>query len=143
MAVDAWYMEWTDTAGGFYRNRFYVAHGGSGATVVADIQSASNAGLAQHSSGQVTFDSNAPVDQQYPTMVQIAQLLFRCADGTVVPLVIPAPQDTVFLSDGFRVDPTAVSTLIADVISHVTNQLGSPVTTYLQGSLVNRRKDQP
>lgn len=143
VAVDAWYMEWTDTAGGFYRNRFYVNHGGNGTPVVDSIQHASNAGLLQHSSGQVVFDTNAPVDQQYPTIMQIAQLLFSCADGSAVQIIIPAPQSSIFLADNLRVDPAAVVTLIANVIAVVTNNLGSAVIVYRQGSLVNRRKDQP
>lgn len=143
VAVDAWYMEWLDSAGGFYRNRFYVSHGVDGSSVVAQLQSASNAGLQQHSSGQVTFDAVSPIDAQYPTFTQVAQLLFACADGSTVEMIIPAPQSTVFLSDGLRVDPVAMATLIADVIAVVTNNLASPVTTYRQGSLVNRRRDQP
>lgn len=143
MAVDAWYTEWTDTAGGFYRNRFYVNHGNDGTPVVHSVQSASNAGLQQHSSGQVVFDANAPVDQQYPTIMQIAQLIFGCADGSSIQIIVPAPQASIFLSDNLRVDPAAVVTLIANVVSVVTNNLGSPVIVYRQGSLVNRRKDQP
>lgn len=136
-------MEWLDNGGNFYRNKFYVSTGTDGSPVVLDIQSASNAGLQQWSDGLVTFTANSPVDAQYPTFVQIAQLLFVCADGSVVQLIIPAPQDSIFLPDGFRVDATALTTLITDVIAVVTNHLESPVTAYVQGQLVNRRKDQP
>lgn len=141
--VDAWYMEWLDNGQNFYRNKFYVATGDDGSPVVLDIQSASNAGVQQYGAGPVTFAANAPVDQQYPTVTQVAQLLFLCADASVVEIIIPAPQDSIFTADNFTVDPTAITTLIADVIAVVTNNLASPVASFLQGSLVNRRRDVP
>lgn len=144
MTVYAAYFEWRDNAGSFYRQKLYTnADGAPVDGLAAELQNLSNAGLQQHSAGELIVDANPAINAQFPTIAQVAVLIYLCADGSTVRIQVPAPLDTIFLPDGLRVDPTQVAALSSLLTSYGTSVLGSPVTALDTGTLVNRKADVP
>lgn len=79
--------------------------------------------------------SPSPVAMEYQSGVDRAALIFRCADNTLVTVLVPAPSINIFLSDGETVDPaaTTVATFIANAVGSLTNASGSLATAFVAG----------
>jgi hypothetical protein len=123
----------TDAQG---ENVMHVLTTVSGAgTIISDILGISNADQLFNWEAAETSVSPSPTVATYPTVRVTAQLLFTDATGSIAKLWIPAVKDTIFLPDNVTVDPTAISTLIADCIGNLVAGSGSPVTGFLGGQL--------
>ena len=109
-----------------------------GATIQADVQAKSNAGVLNEWNGTLVTTAPSTSAAQYPSVTQQATLVFQCADGTTARIDIPAPVLSIFLSDGVTVDATTITTLIADCIGNLLSTSLSPATAYLSG-ILNRR----
>lgn len=127
---------WQDSQG--HRSVFRVNAGAAIAPLLAAMAAASNGDWTLYWESAPT-SNGAPVylAAAYPTVADRASLLFQCADGTEVALLLPAPRLSDFLADGQTIDPASVliAALIAAAIAlPFTNAAGSPVVAYTGGT---------
>lgn len=78
----------------------------------------------------------------YPSVSQVAQLVFSDGAGSTAVLSIPAPISAMFLPDGITVDTsnTQVALLILNALTAgaLLSAAGNSVTSYLRGARVGR-----
>lgn len=128
---------WVDSGG---NNTITLVRTSTGAgTIEGDMLALSNADWFNQWEGTLFVNgSPGPTFAQYPSVRQAATLNFLCADGTSAELTIPSPQIGIFLADGVTVDPTTITTLIADCIGNLLSASLSPAVSFQVGFL-NRR----
>jgi hypothetical protein len=74
------------------------------AGVQAALAAASNAGELQHWEGDLVASVPAPSAASFPSVQDLAILLYADGAGVQVQVRIPAPKDTCFLADGETMD---------------------------------------
>jgi len=128
---------WIDAGGRTQITLLRTSSGG--ATIETDILALMNADWINEWEGTLNINASpAPSTSAYPSVLQQATLVFLCADGTSARLDIPAPMLSIFLADGVTVDPSAITTLIADCTGNLLSPSLSPVVSYQSGILVKR-----
>lgn len=132
MSVVRRYQAWIDAQG---NTTLTYVNGSAGlTTLVGQIKAVSNADVLN--SVEATLNVNGspgPAAATYPTVRDSAKLMFKTASGNDVTLLVPAPQQSLFLADGQTVDPSAAAALIAAALGVVTDEAGNAVTTYVGG----------
>jgi hypothetical protein len=103
------------------------------AGVQAALAAASNAGELQHWEGDLVASVPAPSAASFPSVQDLAILLYADGAGVQVQVRIPAPHASIFMSDGETVDPGAIGAISAAVIGHVLTTSGVAVTTFVGG----------
>jgi hypothetical protein len=132
-------VEWRDANLDWLRTAWNQATGSTAAALVAALQAASNAGVAER-----VVTGTAGVDAQYAGVEQVAVLTFCTAAGTTVRLVYPAPKSATVLASG-EIDATnaTIAALITAALAVLVDSSGQPVIAYAGGVLTHRRRDQP
>jgi len=127
---------WIGAGTGLTINRIRTASGAS--TILADLLAISQADKLNTWEGDLTVNSSpAPGGGTYPGLNQVANLLFLCADGTTAQIRLPAPSLSIMLADGVTVDPTTITTLIADCVGNLQSASGSLAVSFQAGRLNN------
>lgn len=130
---------WLDANGA--RTIFRINTGAGLGTTAADLEALSNAGVLEYWESNVTALTPAPVAAAFQSGADRAALVFQCADGTQVTVIIPAPKAAIFMADTETVDPTNadVATFVTSAISApITNAVGSAVTALVAGQRLPR-----
>lgn len=127
---------WIDVTGNLGITRIDTTSGIG--PILSAIIGASTGDWYQCWEGPLSVNTPVPPGGQYASVVTRASLLFACADGTQVTLLIPSPDASIFMADGKTVDPTAtaVSTLITACVGLLVGASGSPVSSYVGGYLM-------
>lgn len=109
---------------------------GSLSTFYGAVQAASDAGLWLAKLAPVLVVDETPASGPYPTVKDVALLIFRTSAGTTIRITVPAPKAAMFKPDLHTVDPAAALTLaiIAAVTGSISDANGNPATTYVSGS---------
>lgn len=106
-------------------------------TASAAIQTAllakSNAIVASYSEGTLTVTGASPATGIFQSVRDAAILSFLCADGTIAKLTLPAPLQSIFLSDEETVDSTQIAGIITACLSHLTSASGSLASSFIGG----------
>lgn len=130
------YLWWADRFGhNCYTN---MVHLGDGATIRADILPHSNAQLVEYMEGP--FDDAgiyAGLSGTYQTLTDQAWLYYEDSRGNIVKVVLPAPIDSVFRTDGRSVSPGGVNTVTADMLAIGLSRQGNPITRFVRGHRVH------
>lgn len=107
-------------------------------TIFSLLQDISRAIGAEWWESNVSTNSETPSTDAYLSVVQIAILLFADDVGFLAKLSLPAPDASIFMSDGSTVDPAAIPDLITACIGNLLTGAGTTVTMfkggYLQGA---------
>lgn len=137
-------VEWRDANLDWMRVSWNQATGSTAAALVAALQAASNAGVAERVEGPRVIVATAGVDAQYAGVEQVAVLTFCTAPGTLVKLVYPAPKSATVLASG-EIDASnaTIAALITAALAVLVDSSGQPVIAYAGGVLTHRRRDQP
>lgn len=136
MATQTMSVVWVDASG--YKGITRINSAAGAGAIVASIIAASNADQLEAWEGTLVVNgAPAPIAASYQPQSARAALAFMCADGTLVTLLVPAPQVGDFLADGQTIDPAApaVAALITACIGALTNAAGSPATAFVSGTL--------
>ena len=145
MSTERMINEWQDAAGGFLRSGSWVDSAGAITSLQTAVAASSNA-LLSNSTVAVPFVSTiaAVPNVTWYLCTDTAVLIFDCADGSAVSLVIPAPKQSMFKPNGLVVDPTSsdVVPIISAAIGTLANVAGSLVTAYSSGVRSSRRVEQ-
>lgn len=145
MARNRLVLEWIDAAGGFMRSGGFIDSSFPLATLASAVANASNANLAFATDGLPFISSVAAVPGvTWYLTTDTAVLIFATAVGTYVTLIIPAPDQSMFLPGGTVIDPSAAKSaaVITAVIGSLMDPAGNLVTAYVQGSKGSRRTEQ-
>lgn len=126
---------WLD-ARGYQRITLLRAQGLSGA-IEAAMAAASNAGLVQCWEGPIATPVPTPAAAVYESGLQVARLLFQCADGKDAAIMLVAPKLADFLADGRTIDIAnpQIAAIIAAAVGTLANQAGSIAANYVSGFL--------
>lgn len=136
MADQTMSIVWIGAGTGLTINRLRTATGAG--TILSDLLAISNADKLNTWEGNLVVNSSpAPVSATYAAVNQFANLLFLCADGTTAQIRLPAPQLGIMLADGVTVDPTAITTLIADCVGNLQGPDGSLAVSFQAGRMSN------
>jgi hypothetical protein len=103
------------------------------ATVETDMAAKSNAIVARWWEGPTTIPGGTAASAIYPSVRDVAELVFSTPVGTTVTVTLPAPLSSIFQADQETVDPVAIATLIADCLAVLTDGSGVAVTAYIGG----------
>jgi hypothetical protein len=133
MATQKMTVFWADAAG-LSQARTYTTAAGATALVAA-LQAKSNAVAADLWEGTEVTSATPATAAQFPTVQAVAYLRFTDGAGHTATVALPAPQGSIFLSDGFSVDPTQIAAIIAQAIGVVETAAGTLVTAFDSGWL--------
>lgn len=128
---------WTDVAGSAALRVIRTASG-IGA-IEADMKAISNAAIVTCAEGILDVFTTSPVNAQYPLINTSVILIFADGSGSQGRLIIPSPKVSIFMPDNETVDPTTITTLIADAIGNLLSGSGNPVTVFVGGYLYRGR----
>jgi hypothetical protein len=103
------------------------------------LQAASNAVVTADSEGTNVSFSSTPTVATYPSVRTTARLNFVSASGSRGSLLLPAPQSSIFLTDGVTVDPTAITGIITAAVGNLLAGDSTLVTMFTGGELVATR----
>lgn len=100
------------------------------------VRDASDAGLWMTKLAPVDVVEEAAASGPYPTVQDVALMIFRTGAGTTIRITVPGPKAAMFKADLKTVDPAAALTvaIISAVIASVSDSNGNAVTTYVSGS---------
>jgi hypothetical protein len=137
-------LEWLDFASGYLRSGSWLNIVASPAALIAALQAASNANLLYATAGNPVVGTVTPADSLYPSVQDIAQLVFITTALTQVPLVIPAPLASAFGAGGQTVDPSDpnIAAVIAAATGVLADQSGNIVTAFVSGAKSSRLREQ-
>lgn len=128
---------WVDGAG---ERVLQVVRTLSGASsIVAELEAVSQAKVVESWEGDDTTFSVIPGTGTYITVRQTAVLYFADGVGRIARLLLPAPDSSIFLSDGVTVDPTTIPSLITACIGSLLTGAGTTVTSFVGGQLIGTR----
>src|ERR1043166_8542955 len=122
--------------------------GGSAAALAAGAQGLSNNYVDEVEILRRAHETTpgTPTDGPYARAADKAKLLFNTADGATVKMQIPSPNETIFDSGAFDVDPAdaAMAAFIAYVKTNCLSEDGSVITALAKGYRTRppRRKHQ-
>lgn len=137
MALERQYRHWIDADGRIALLR-YTGVGALNA-LIAQIDVWTNADYYDYVENTLIQNvAPAPNTAVYRSVLDQAELLFTCADGTTASFRIPAPLSGMFLADNLTVDPSAIPLLRAAAIGLLCSATGSPATAYQSGYRVKR-----
>lgn len=108
-------------------------------SILGVLQDFSNAIATQYWESSVTSISETPSTNAYLSVTQIAVLLFADDSGNLARLSLPAPIDSIFLSDGSTVDPSKITSLISACVGSLLTGSGTTVTQFRGGYLQGAR----
>jgi hypothetical protein len=122
---------WIDAGG---RTRQTILHSqGSSAAVEAALATKSNAGVQMDWAGVTSSFVPTPVATPYPAVTDTAQLTFEDGGGLLVYVTLPAPDASIFQTDGETVDPAQIAGIVAAVVGTLCSQSGALVVSYVGG----------
>lgn len=141
MAISQVQFAYQDGTGNFFLSTYLSGTDGTGVNIF--LKDLSNAGVLYSTVAvrDLTYQSegsNAP----FPSVTQLAQLVFTDSIGSTGVLTIPAPVASIFQADGVTVDTSNldIALLIANATlgGRMLSAAGNPVTAYLRGARVGR-----
>lgn len=125
---------WTDPQG---ESVLHVITSATGAgSIAADLEAKSNAFRSQQFAGTNLHPSSSGTVATYPTVRVTAELIFVNATGSTARIYIPAPQASIFLSDGVTVDPTQITSIISACVGNLLCGDSTPATAFQGGQLL-------
>jgi hypothetical protein len=124
---------WIDGAGERVIQNIRTASGAS--SIVAELEAVSQAKVVTSWEGTESAFTVVPGTGTYITVRQTAVLYFADVVGRVAKLYLPAPDSSIFLSDGQTVDPTTIPSLITACIGSLQTGAGTLVAAFVGGSL--------
>jgi len=128
---------WTDAMG---EKTLNVVRTSTGVGAIEDaLQEYSNAGLTECWEGLDELILTSPSTDAYPTLRVVAKCTFQSATGSTASVYIPAPQTSIFLSDGDTVDPSAIPDLITACVGNLLCGDGTTATMFVGGTIVRTR----
>lgn len=109
---------------------------GTVAGLMTAMRAASDCGLWAFKMAPAELVDEAPEDGPYPTVKDVALLIFRTSAGTTIRLNVPGPKAAMFVAGSNRVDPDApiAAAVIAAVMGSLSDAAGNPATTFIQGT---------
>jgi hypothetical protein len=123
--------KWVDNAGNSGQGQHFAA--ANPCSILTNMQAVSRCGIAWNVDGPVDGAIGVPSAGAFPSVEDTARLIFQKGDGSLVSLLIQAPDDSIFLADGVTVDPTTIVALIAACVGELSDQAGTTVTAYVAG----------
>jgi len=140
MAVHKYYNTWVDTSGNYMLTTYSYAIAG------LTPPSALNPQMRGLSNAAFTGFVHSPIDTSqnqeaalaaYPSVFQIANMVFADDVGGTAVIVIPSPRAAIFLPDGITVDVTQldVALFISTALGsgNLITSTGSVATTFVRG----------
>lgn len=122
---------WNDAEG--RQVQTYLWGNASLATIQAAIAAKSNGALLYNTESADLGPTQASTTGPYNSNVDRAVLLYNDAAGFIVPVVVPMPVDTMFLSDMVTVDATQITAISAAVIGVALSAAGLPAVSFRSG----------
>lgn len=134
-------MKWKDINGGT-RTQTVTTQGnpapvfGGISTLFDAVKDASDAGFWMAKLCPVLVVDEAPSSGPYPTVQDVALMIFRTDAGTTVRITVPGPKSAMFKADLQTVDPASAlaAAIISAVLATVSDSNGNPAITYVSGS---------
>lgn len=124
---------WVDGAG---ETCLHVIKTLTGSTAIeGELEAVSQAKVRERWEGTDTIFGTIPGTGTYITVRETAILYFTDGVGHVAKLLLPAPDASIFLSDGSTVDPTTIPSLITACIGNLLTGAGTTVTAFTGGKL--------
>ena len=126
------YVVWIDI-NGFTRLTLISTNTGA-STILTDLLSHSLADwLNKNETGFTVNSSPSPTSGNYQRVADCASLMFTSSSSDKIVLQLPAPNSSIFLADQITVDPTQITTLIADCVGTLSASSGSLATAFVGG----------
>lgn len=100
------------------------------------MQNGSDCGLWLYKMAPCEVIDEAPGDGPYPTVSDVALMIFRTSAGTTIRLNVPGPKADLFHVGSDRVNPAAPlsAAIIAAVLAALSDSNGNPATTFVSGT---------
>jgi len=144
VATQQFYVNWVDATGRFLQTAFlWDTFVGLASGMPSALDGISNAGLSYYSYGPRTFDeSTEPATALYPSVTDIANLLYSDSSGNLASIIVPAPRAGIFYPDGITVDSGSLGMVAFNSIAlngALRNAAGGTITSFLGGTRQGRR----
>lgn len=122
---------WVDAGG---RTRQTILHSqGSAAAVELALEGKSNASVQMDWAGDTVLYTPVPVAATYAAVTDSATLVFKDGGGLFVYVTLPAPVESIFMTDAETVDAAQIGTIIAAVVGTLASASGALVTDFVGG----------